>query len=374
VLERTNELAERTQQLTARSLELIKAKDQAESANAAKSMFLATMNHELRTPLSIILGFAQLMARSSDLPPKHREYLAPIQQSGEHLLGLINSVLDLAKVEAGRATLNETTVDLVGLSNDLELLFRQQAAEKGLKLRIERAATVPRYVRADAQKLRQVLINFLANAVKFTEAGSVSLRVATDSFDAAQSTRLPSTDRRLLTSDQLPALNAAFTSRTATNTEQRRRPGGCRSPGGLCVRHLRDRGHWPARSRRAGTSSSPSSRPRPGSRPARAAGTDDQPAICPADGRYPARRQPAGARCAVHGHAAPPGRGGHHGRDTRRGRRVVALRRISPFPHPVVDDEADNRQLPLTLLMPLARCVRRWLAIRRRSRRRGSRT
>ena len=208
VLERTNELAERTQQLTARSLELIKAKDQAESANAAKSMFLATMNHELRTPLSIILGFAQLMARSRDLPPKQQEYLATIQHSGEHLLGLINSVLDLAKVEAGRATLNETTVDLAGLSNDLELLFRQQAAEKGLTLRVERAATVPRYVRADAQKLRQVLINFLANAVKFTEAGSVTLRVATDTpIDAAQSRRPPSTDRRIL--DQRPALPRA---------------------------------------------------------------------------------------------------------------------------------------------------------------------
>jgi signal transduction histidine kinase/ligand-binding sensor domain-containing protein/DNA-binding response OmpR family regulator len=165
------------QLVEARTAELAAAKNQAEAANQAKSLFLATMSHELRTPLSVILGFTQLMARSRGLPAGQHGHLAAIQRNGEHLLELINSILDLAKVEAGRATLDETTVDLALLIDDLEPLFRQPAADKGLLLCIERDPSVPRYVRADAIKLRQLLFNLLGNAVKFTETGSVTLRV-----------------------------------------------------------------------------------------------------------------------------------------------------------------------------------------------------
>jgi signal transduction histidine kinase/CheY-like chemotaxis protein len=157
--------------------ELQRAKEASEAANQAKSIFLANMSHELRTPLNAILGFAQLLSRSQNLNSEQQENLDIISRSGEHLLTLINQVLDLSKIEAGKITLNETGFDLYRLLNDVVDLFRFRAEKKGLQLLFDCGSDVPRYVRTDEVKLRQVLINLLNNAVKFTKEGTVSLRV-----------------------------------------------------------------------------------------------------------------------------------------------------------------------------------------------------
>ncbi len=176
VAERTKELAESNEQLQI-------AKEKAEVANQAKSVFLANMSHELRSPLNVILGFAQLMARDQDLSPHHQENLGIIRRSGEHLLTLINQVLNLSKIEAGRITLNETNFDLFRLLNDLEDMFGLKADDKHIQLPFEREPDVPQYIRTDEVKLRQVLINLLNNALKFTEEGSVTLRVRSKEYE-----------------------------------------------------------------------------------------------------------------------------------------------------------------------------------------------
>jgi len=157
--------------------ELQKAKVAAETANRAKSQFLANMSHELRSPLNAILGFAQLMLKSKTLSPEHLENAGIIVRSGEHLLNLINQVLDLSKIEAGGTSLNEKNFDLYRLLNDVEDMFRLRAEDKELQLIFDCDPAVPRYVCTDEIKLRQVLINLLSNAIKFTQEGGVSLKV-----------------------------------------------------------------------------------------------------------------------------------------------------------------------------------------------------
>ncbi len=160
-----------------RTRELTEARDQAESANRAKSAFLANMSHELRTPLSVILASSELLSEC-DPTPSQCEDIAPIGRSGQHLLGLIDDVLDVAKIEAGKEELAIAPSDLLSTVRTVVEMMRGRADEKQLGLVYEQAPRVPRYVHVDAPKLRQILINLLGNALKFTKEGSVNLRLS----------------------------------------------------------------------------------------------------------------------------------------------------------------------------------------------------
>lgn len=174
---------ELARQVEERTHELRIAKEAAEASNRAKSVFLANVSHELRTPLNAIIGFSQLMIRTARLgrggalTDEQRENLRMIQNSGEHLLGLINEVLELSKIEAGRASLQEGAFDLRRLLTGLEQMFRLRAEQNNLTLDFDLAPDVPHFVMADENKLRQILMNLLGNATKFTTEGGIAVRV-----------------------------------------------------------------------------------------------------------------------------------------------------------------------------------------------------
>ncbi len=174
---------ERTEALVQAKKEAERAREVAETANKAKSTFLANMSHELRTPLNAILGFSNLMRREalwgvSTLTKPQQENLGLIYRSGEHLLTLINNVLDLSKIEAGKTTLNVGNFDLHRLLDDLVEMFSLKVEEKGVKLLLERSPEVPTFVNTDMVKLKQVFLNLLSNALKFTEQGGIFIRVS----------------------------------------------------------------------------------------------------------------------------------------------------------------------------------------------------
>ncbi len=153
------------------------AKETADKANHAKSSFLANMSHELRTPMNAILGFTQVLNREKTLSSYQREKLSIINRSGEHLLSLINDVLDMSKIESGRIELNPTSFDLFHLLETLEDMLQLKAQSQDIELVVDRDISLPRYVFTDERKLRQVLLNLLSNALKFTQQGTVTLAV-----------------------------------------------------------------------------------------------------------------------------------------------------------------------------------------------------
>ncbi len=173
------QVKERTSELREANVELARAKDAAEAASRAKSTFLANMSHEFRTPLNAVLGFVGVLARDERLQADQRDQLEIVRRSGEHLLGLINDVLEISKIEAGRVVLNPRNFDLHRMLKGLAEMFALRAQARGIALSSEIGPKVPQYISGDEGKLRQVLMNLLGNAVKFTPQGQVLLCVET---------------------------------------------------------------------------------------------------------------------------------------------------------------------------------------------------
>ena len=247
VEERTFALGKSNEALLGEIVVRRQAEEAAAAANRAKSTFLANMSHEIRTPMNAILGYSQILMRDDSLPPFQRDALTTIASSGNHLLSLINDVLDFSKIEAGWMDLQTASFDLAALVRELTAMFQHRCEEKRIGLRVEGLGEyAPRLVKGDAGKLRQVLINLVGNAVKFTDEGCVTLRLA----------RRDANRYRFEVSDTgagiMPAAHSQvmdpFFQEAPEGTRRHRLGSGDRPPsGGLNGRHARVRvgaGHW----------------------------------------------------------------------------------------------------------------------------------
>jgi PAS domain S-box-containing protein len=162
---------------------LTEARIAAETSNRMKSEFLANMSHELRTPLNAILGYTQLMSDDKNLTPNQQGKIKTISNSGEHLLALINDILDISKIEAGKFEINNTVFNLKSFISDLQDMFSIKCRDKGLNLYVEYIGKLPEHVLGDLGKLRQIMINLIGNAVKFTADGGIAVAVGIDDQD-----------------------------------------------------------------------------------------------------------------------------------------------------------------------------------------------
>ena len=167
-----------------RTKELVVAKERSERANKSKSIFLANMSHELRTPLNAILGFSQLMSDDNSTTSKQKDNLSIINKSGTHLLSLINDILDMSKIEAGRMELKETSINFYTTLNDIADMMKLKAESKKLRFTLDIHSDLVNFIKADEKKLRQVIINILGNSIKYTDEGGVSLRVKSEKMDS----------------------------------------------------------------------------------------------------------------------------------------------------------------------------------------------
>jgi len=213
VVERTQDLEKSNAHLQKLSADFEKSKNEAEIANRSKSIFLANMSHELRTPMNAVLGFSRLMKDDINVTPAQKENLEIINRSGNHLLNLINDVLDMAKIESGRMELANQPFDLGVLIRDIIDLMQERAESKTLILELDQSSSFPRYVNSDAAKIRQILVNLLSNAIKCTDKGSVVLRLNTlevqDKNTITLNLEVEDTGRGIA-KEQIPLIFSAF--------------------------------------------------------------------------------------------------------------------------------------------------------------------
>jgi PAS domain S-box-containing protein len=203
--------------------QLTRAKADAEAANRAKSTFLSTMSHEIRTPMNAILGYAQLMLRDPHLGADAKANLKVIGRSGAHLLAIINDVLDMSRIEAGRAELHPVTFDLAGMLKDIAAMFRQRAEAKDLNFEMLVDGEAVPYVVADEGKIRQVLINLLGNAIKFTRSGRIGLHATLEQRDDGRlwlSARVEDTGSGISEEDQEKLFEPFIRAKGTLNTQE----------------------------------------------------------------------------------------------------------------------------------------------------------